>query len=366
MLLVMKIIGLLRQVLLPTNMITLVPYDSMWSKLFEAEKEKLQKILEINNTAVHIEHIGSTAIPGIYAKPIIDILIGVDDINHINIKNIELLGYQYNPTFESELPNRRYFQKGDASGNRTHQIHLVNYPSAWWERHLLFRNYLRKNADKAKQYEAHKLLLAQQFDDTMPYSIAKTAFCESINQQAWFDFDLHKPFVEIKSKNKKFTLNGYIPQQACFELYRSMCSDPDFIRCYGAEKSDEDIKKTLEKYAFCWDKYRYGSLIWFDKNTQDFVGKGGLNYINYVELGGNPEVELTYSLSKKYWGKNLAAEIGQYAIDYGFNILKLRNIICFTMTTNKQSLRVMEKLGFQYEKDFMYCNLLHKLHRLMS
>lgn len=338
-------------------MITLVPYDPLWMNLFEAEKEKLQKILDLNNTVVHIEHIGSTAIPGIYAKPVIDILIGVDEINHINIKNIENLGYQYNPVFESEFPNRRYFQKSDASGNRTHQIHLVNYYSSWWARHLLFRDYLRKNADIAKQYESLKLGLAEQFDDTMPYSIAKTEFCEKINQQAWFDFEFHKPDRITKR------LNGYIPQKACFELYKTMCHDPDFIRCYGIELSDEIIKKVLENYSSCWDKYRYGPLMWFDKHTQNYVGKGGLNVI---ELEGNPEVELTYSLSKNNWGKNLAVEIGQYAIDNGFNQLKLKDIVCFTMTTNKQSLRVMEKLGFNYQKDFMYYNLSHKLYRLKN
>jgi len=104
-------------------MIILEPYNPDWIKLFEDEKEKLQKILDINSSVIHIEHIGSTAIPGIYAKPIIDILIGVNDINNNSyIKNIENLGYQYHPIFESEFPNRRYLQKSDVSGNRTHQI----------------------------------------------------------------------------------------------------------------------------------------------------------------------------------------------------------------------------------------------------
>ncbi len=338
-------------------MITLVPYNPTWRKLFEAEKEKLQKILEFTHAVIYIAHIGSTAIPGIYAKPIIDILIGVDDISKINIKNIENLGYKYNPVFESESPNRRYFQKNDQSGTRTHQIHLVNYPSAWWLRHILFRDYLRKNSDIAKQYESHKLNLAEQFDNTISYSIAKTEFCERINKQAYFDFEPHKPFITTKR------LNGYIPQQACFGLYKTMCHDPDFIRCYDIELSDEIIQKVLRNYASCWDKYQYGPLMWFDQNTQDFVGKGGLNVI---ELEGNLEVELTYSLSKKYWGKNLAVEISQYAVDYGFNSLKFKEIFCFTLTANKQSLRVMEKLGFQYVKDFVYYDLPHKLHRLKA
>lgn len=189
----------------------------------------------------------------------------------------------------------------------------------------------------------------------MSYAIAKTEFCEKINQQAYFDFTLHKPHIVTER------LNGYIPQPACFEVYRTMCRDPDFIHCFGIELSDDFIKKMIDKCCACWDKYGYGPYLWFDKKTQNFVGKGGLNH---TEVEGKPEIELTYSLSKNFWGKNLAVEISQQAIENGVNIFKLRNIVCFTMTTNKQSLRVMEKLGFQYEKDFMYCNFPHKLYRL--
>ena len=177
-------------------MITLIPYNPIWPKLFEEEKIKLQEIL--HNISIHIEHIGSTAIPGIYAKPVIDILVGVRSLDQFTqhyISKIEALGYHYRPDFESELPYRRYFQKNDAAGNRSHQIHLVNYPSAWWEKHILFRNYLRQHHLYAKEYELHKLALAKQFDDTATYAVAKTEFCRKIDKQAYFDFSLHKPFV---------------------------------------------------------------------------------------------------------------------------------------------------------------------------
>ena len=133
--------------------IILSPYNPNWVKKFKIEKEKLQDIL--TNNLIAIEHIGSTAIPGIYAKPVIDILIGVKNLNHINgqlITQIESLGYRYVQGYEKELPYRRFFFKNSSNKTRTYHIHLVNYPSAFWQRHILFRDYLRKYSDEAKKY----------------------------------------------------------------------------------------------------------------------------------------------------------------------------------------------------------------------
>lgn len=339
-------------------MITLLPYNPIWPKLFAEEKEKIQ--LALGKIATHIEHIGSTAIPGIYAKPIIDILVGINSLDiftNYHINKLETLGYVYRPDFESELPFRRYFQKNDAAGNRTHQIHLVNYPSAWWERHILFRNYLRQHSNYAKEYETHKLTLAKQFDDTGLYAEAKNEFCRKIDKLAFFDFKLHKPNV-ITTR-----LHGYIPQPICYDIYLAMFHDPDFIKCFGIKLSEEGINGILIRDTANWDKYRFGPFVWFDKETQDFIGEGGLNH---TTVENKAEIELTYSLSKKYWGKGLAVEIGEFAIDYALNVLNLDNIVCFTMSTNRQSLRVMEKLGFQYEKDFIRADLPHRLNRLKN
>ncbi len=156
-------------------------------------------------------------------------------------------------------------------------------------------------------------------------------------------------------------LNGYIPQTRCFELYKNMFQDDDFIRCYGVTLDDEAIRQVLERDITYWDKYGFGPYVWFDKASQAFVGEGGLNH---TVVDGHDEIEVTYSLVKNFWGQGLAAEIGRFAIDQAFNKLKLDSIVCFTMPTNHQSLRVIDKLGFQYEKDFIYKTLPHKLFRL--
>lgn len=337
------------------NMITLVPYHPEWTNLFAIEKERLRHLLK--DIIVTIDHIGSTAIPGIYAKPVIDILIGIKDLNKFtdhHIALIESIGYQYIKSYEKDLPYRRFFQKDNDQGQRTHQIHLVNYPSAWWQRHILFRDYLREYSAEAKAYETLKLKLAKKFEDTNQYAMAKTKFCNALNEQAYFDFKLHKPLVTTSR------LRGYIPQLVCLRLYQSMFQDADFINCFGIKLTNAQILKVLERDTTYWDKYQFGPLVWFDKKHQ-FIGEGGLNH---TFVNGKEEIELTYSLKKDFWGNNFAVEIGHHAINYGFQTLNLPNIVCFTMINNYQSLRVIEKLGFQYEKDFTNFDLPHRLFRL--
>jgi len=178
-----------------------------------------------------------------------------------------------------------------------------------------------------------------------------------LNPKTYFAFQVHQPDVVLDR------LKGYIPQLACFNVYKAMFQNPDFIRCYGVELSDEAIRHILERDINYWDKYGFGPYVWFDKNSQEFVGEGGLNH---TVVEGDEEIELTYSLSKEFWGHGLATEIGRFAIDYAFNTRKLDHLVCFTMTTNHQSLRVIEKLGFKYQKDFIYKTLPHKLFRLKN
>ncbi len=124
-------------------MIYLSPYNSKWPIDFDHEKAALQKAIHIDG--LEIEHIGSTAIPFIFAKPIIDIMIGVcklSDVNDDIISIIEKNGYVYLKNYEVSMPYRRFFQKYNSDRIRTHHIHLVEINSHFWKRLILFRNYL--------------------------------------------------------------------------------------------------------------------------------------------------------------------------------------------------------------------------------
>jgi GrpB-like predicted nucleotidyltransferase (UPF0157 family) len=117
--------------------------------------------------AVRIHHIGSTAIPGIHAKPIIDILLEVDDIAPFDDRSssIEQLGYEAMGEFG--IPGRRYFRKDDPSGVRTHHLHAFQRSSAEVVRHLAFRDYMIAHPKDARAYSALKRKLARQHPENM-------------------------------------------------------------------------------------------------------------------------------------------------------------------------------------------------------
>lgn len=163
--------------------ITIAEYSSAWLQMFAEEKTRLQRILSI--LAV-VEHIGSTSVPGLAAKPIIDIMVGLADFTHADtlVLRVQSLGYEYVSRFEVEMPFRRYFRK-DNEGVRTHQIHMVALNSEFWHRHLAFREYLKAHPNIAAEYATLKRNLAEQdWQDVNDYADAKTEFIQSIEAQA--------------------------------------------------------------------------------------------------------------------------------------------------------------------------------------
>jgi GrpB-like predicted nucleotidyltransferase (UPF0157 family) len=130
-----------------------------------------------------IHHIGSTSIPGVYAKPIIDILPLVYDIAVVDSYNttMEALGYQ--PKGEFGLPGRRYFHRGNT--RRTHQVHVYQVGTDEAQRHLAFRDYLRAHPDKAQIYSDHKRDVARRHPyDIYAYMDAKDALVKQLEAEA--------------------------------------------------------------------------------------------------------------------------------------------------------------------------------------
>jgi GrpB-like predicted nucleotidyltransferase (UPF0157 family) len=137
--------------------IIVVDYNGNWSIHYEQEKNKILKAL--GDTVIDIQHIGSTSVPGLAAKPVIDILLGLElPPNAAQISSLEALGYLYFGEFG--IPQRHYFRRGMP---RTHQIHAVQVNSEFWETHILFRDFLRTHPEAAQQYEALKRHLAVEF-----------------------------------------------------------------------------------------------------------------------------------------------------------------------------------------------------------
>jgi len=158
--------------------VTVVRYDPAWPDLYERERALIAHAL--GDLAVAIEHVGSTAVPDLGAKPIIDMMIGLRDLaDHERcLPPLRGAGYEYKG--ELDIPGRHYFRK-PVRGPRTHQIHMVELGCDFWQRHILFRDYLRDHPQEAQGYYDLKLRLAERFGtDRLGYNEAKTAFIESV------------------------------------------------------------------------------------------------------------------------------------------------------------------------------------------
>lgn len=165
--------------------IIIVEYNPRWKILFEQEVALIREILD-QNIVSRIEHFGSTAVPGLAAKPIIDILIGVKslpEVKQIAISQLKLLEYDY--WFDNRDPKRMFFVKGlPPKLSRTHHIHIVDLESPLWKR-LIFRDYLRQNPDEAERYAELKYYLAKGFSsDREAYTAGKLEYINSVMKKA--------------------------------------------------------------------------------------------------------------------------------------------------------------------------------------
>jgi GrpB-like predicted nucleotidyltransferase (UPF0157 family) len=161
---------------LERGIVRLVPYTPEWNVYFEREKTALQQLL--GTYPLDIQHVGSTSIPGMLAKPIIDIAIAVQDFEQarVCIPLIESLGYEYKGEFG--IPHRHYFVKGDP---RLFHIHMSEIDSMEWKNTLLFRDYLRDHPAIAKEYAQLKQQLAMKYpNDREAYLEGKTEFVEGV------------------------------------------------------------------------------------------------------------------------------------------------------------------------------------------
>lgn len=137
-----------------------VPYDPLWREWFLEDREQL--LIIFGEAGIAVEHIGSTAVPGLAAKPIIDILVGARSMSERSsfISALVATGYTYIPEYEKLFPERLFFYR-----RRPHacNVHWVQIDSDFWRRHLLFRDFLRRYPDVCRDYAALKENLAVRF-----------------------------------------------------------------------------------------------------------------------------------------------------------------------------------------------------------
>jgi GrpB-like predicted nucleotidyltransferase (UPF0157 family) len=162
--------------------VRVVDYDPAWPVAFEREAALLTGIFGADLVAVY--HIGSTAVPGLPAKPIIDIMPVVHDIARVDLYNDDMMAAGYEPRGEYGIPGRRYFSKG-GDEERSHHVHAFQIGNPGVARHLAFRDYLRGHSDVAQEYATLKITLARRFPhDIEGYMDGKDAFIKDLEWKA--------------------------------------------------------------------------------------------------------------------------------------------------------------------------------------
>jgi GrpB-like predicted nucleotidyltransferase (UPF0157 family) len=162
--------------------ITVVPYRASWPAEFEASARQVADAF--GPRLVDIYHIGSTAIPGIHAKPVIDMLAAVDDVRRLDEANPRMVALGYEAMGAFGIDGRRYFRRDDPPGTRTHQVHAFAAGSPDVERHLAFRDYMRAHLEWAQAYDALKRQLTREPIDIDAYMDGKDPFIKDVQARA--------------------------------------------------------------------------------------------------------------------------------------------------------------------------------------
>lgn len=160
--------------------VMLSDYKEEWPGIFRSERKLLKA--ELGRLAIAISHMGSTAVPGLCAKPILDILLAVLSVEEAekNLARFERCGYQVKPREEDPVPGRLFFSK-DIDGLRCFHLHVTEAGSDFCKEHLRFRNILRKDPKAALSYARLKLRLSKAFpDDRKAYIEGKARFIARI------------------------------------------------------------------------------------------------------------------------------------------------------------------------------------------
>ena len=168
--------------------VALTDYNPRWPEMFEEEKAHLLGCLP-GQLLGRIEHFGSTAVPGLCAKPVVDMLVEVSSLEETKKQIVPVLeeqryDYFWRPSLFEGLPFYAWFIKRDRQGKRTHHIHMVESHFDHWQR-LYFRDYLIEFPDVAREYHRLKRQLADQYPgDRIAYTRGKTEFIVRVTEKA--------------------------------------------------------------------------------------------------------------------------------------------------------------------------------------
>jgi RimJ/RimL family protein N-acetyltransferase len=151
---------------------------------------------------------------------------------------------------------------------------------------------------------------------------------------------------------------------AHFQDLRQLLTDPLVMKTLasaGKPLADEEIRMLVQQQVEHWRRHGFGFWVFHRCDDGQFIGRGGLKV---YEIEGQEVIGLAYAVVSEHWNQGYAAEIARASLDVGFKHLGLPEVCSWTLPINRASQRVMEKLGFRYERDFEFAGLGHRFYRL--
>ena len=140
-----------------------------------------------------------------------------------------------------------------------------------------------------------------------------------------------------------------------------LLTDPRVAATLGGAPTPARVSAMIAAQSAQFDRYGYGFWVWRDRETGEVVARGG---IQHTHVGGRDEVEAGWAVASSRWGQGLATELGAASVREAFETYGLDDLVAFTLPDNVASRRVMEKLGFTFERNIVHADLPHVLYRL--
>jgi len=308
----------------------LEPYNPSWQTSFGAERERLCTLLKI--LPGDVEHIGSTAVPGLAAKPIIDIQIGVETLNDIEdlLKGLQSLGYRY--LGEAGVPERHYLRR---RGLQNFNVHVVKKPGRHWNGNLALRDYLIAHPAESQRYQqAKRTGLESGNGMLLAYSTAKSEILSDLISRA----------TEWKRTilTDRLILRPW--KQSDLQPFAEQNADPRVMEFFPACLTREESDQAVERYQRHIDDHGFAFFAAEMRANGNFIGIIGLAHETF-QAHFTPCVEIGWRLAAAHWNQGFATEGARAIVRYAFDDLHLSNLVALTVPLNVRSRRVMEKLG---------------------
>ncbi|HEX3392864.1 MAG TPA: bifunctional GrpB family protein/GNAT family N-acetyltransferase [Solirubrobacteraceae bacterium] len=317
--------------------VQIVEYDPAWPAAFQAERERLAPLLK----GVEIHHFGSTAVPGLAAKPVIDMIALVGDLDAPIDVLVQSAGYQFPRAFNATLAHRRFLCCPSAS-HRTHHLHLVNEHEEL-ERRLRFRDRLRADPVLAGEYVRLKRALAERFpDDREAYTEAKSEFVREHDQPATAGRMKQTCRIEL-TEGRWLRL---LEESDAQELYAAIEANREYLARWMPWAAGQTLDNTLAFIARTREQRAsndgFQTAVIEDGRIVGVVGFHGVSW-------QHRSTSIGYWLTKSAEGQGTVTRSVRALVDHALGTWRLHRVEIRVAVDNTRSRAIPERLGFTHE-----------------